>query len=76
MYFLKEKCSWFFFLRSKCQDYFPKLPSFTLQKPGKFQGQKIFKTTSLMRRARTITIYLSHLSERENQSEIFGTIQT
>lgn len=29
-----------------------------------------------MRRARTITIYLSHLSERENQFEIYGTIQT
>ena len=43
---LKREMFMFFFLRSKCQDYFPKLPSFTLQKPGKFQGQKIFKTTS------------------------------
>ena len=43
---LKREMSMFFFLRSECQDYFPKLPSFTLQKPGKFQGQKIFKTTS------------------------------
>ena len=29
----------FFFLRSECQDYFPKLPSFTHQKPGKLQVQ-------------------------------------
>lgn len=43
---LKREMFMFFFLRSKCQDYFPKLPSFILQKPGKFQGQKIFKTTS------------------------------
>lgn len=45
MYFKKRNVH-VFFLRSECQDYFPKLPSFTLQKPGKFQGQKIFKTTS------------------------------
>ena len=46
MYFKKRNVHVFFFLRSECQDYFPKLPSFTHQKPGKLQGQKIFKTTS------------------------------
>ena len=43
---LKREMLMFFFWRSECQDYFPKLPSFTHQKPGKFQVQKIFKTTS------------------------------